>query len=875
MDPLLEQFLSEGRDALQAIGEQLMQLETRPEDASLVAELFRHVHTLKGNSGLFSFPDMTRVLHAGEDLMAVVRDGKQPFTALTADSLLQAADFVDLLFDEIENHGSYAASHAGVASALADTLRRQIVSSDPAAPELAPGTLALAAEPAPAWGLLNPPFDLAVVPEPQRMAIYQHLCQGGQVFAVQYQPEAECFFQGLDPLHQAMHTPGQLWGQVVAREPWPELALLDAYRCVLGFHLLSDASRDELEEYYRYTPDAITLHALSVEDLILPLAGPSGGPIYEDFIAEAWPLLLQGDAVALQRATDAVLALSSPALWQSGVLRWLRLVIAEEPYNYVRQQALLQCLHPMTLLAANSAANPVQDKAAVVELDIAESTRAEVLRIQQQVLQLPVSDDWHVGRLRAAAHSLRACLPVDSQTQAQLQQALAQAEALRSGQPLLDYLQALSGSAPAAVHTPSPALPEVALPEALPAEPDMSLIKRSDSGGGLSRSLKVDQEKIDHLVNLIGEMVVCKNALPYLAQRAESVYHCRELARELKAQYVVINRIADEMQDAILQVRMLPVSSVFQRFPRLVRDISRRLGKDVRLVLQGEETAADKTIIESLGDPLVHIVRNSLDHGFELPAQRQAAGKPPYGTLTLRAAQEADRVIIDIIDDGAGIDPEVVKRKAYQRGIIDESTLERLSDQAAINLVFAAGFSTAEVVSDLSGRGVGMDVVRSAIEKVNGSIQLQSQKGRGTQLRLSLPLSMAISNVMVIQSDGQLFGVPMDAVVETVRVARRDIHTIKASLTTVLRGRIVPLKALNQLLGMAAPPLCNEDDEFAVLLVRLGGEVAGLLVDDFHATTSVIIKPLSSVLSGLAVYTGSALMGDGSVLMVLNVKELL
>jgi two-component system chemotaxis sensor kinase CheA len=388
------------------------------------------------------------------------------------------------------------------------------------------------------------------------------------------------------------------------------------------------------------------------------------------------------------------------------------------------------------------------------------------------------------------------------------------------------------------------------------------------------RSLKVDQAKIDRLMNLIGELVVSKNALPYLAQRAETHYGVRELSREIKGEYSVINRIADEMQDAIMQVRMMAVSFVFQRFPRLVRDISRKLGKDVQLVLEGEQTEADKNIIESLADPLIHIVRNSLDHGLETPEVRRACGKRETGTLTIRAAQEADRVVIEITDDGKGIDPAVIKRKAYEKGLIDEAALERIDDREAVNLIFAAGLSTSEVVSDLSGRGVGMDVVRSAVQKINGTVVIESKLGTGTTIRISLPLSMAVTQVMIVESDGQLFGVPMDNVVETVRVPRSDLRAIKQSLTVVLRGRIVPLKALNTLLGISASPRVNSDDELAVLLVQAGGEVLGLLVDGFKETIGLIQKPLAGFLSGLSAYSGSALMGDGSVLMILNIREI-
>ncbi len=508
---------------------------------------------------------------------------------------------------------------------------------------------------------------------------------------------------------------------------------------------------------------------------------------------------------------------------------------------------------------------------------------AAIVATQREILALPDDPVWLPGRIKAAAAALSGCLRASGTSDAlpALEAATTAALAANNGAPLLAWLDDRF-SPLTALEAGSATLPDAALPArdarpSPPPEPDAEVKfgRRAEDAIAGPKSLKVDQAKIDRLMNLIGEMVVAKNALPYLAGRAEAVFGVRELSRDIKGHYAVINRIAEEMQDAIMQVRMMPVSFVFQRFPRLVRDLSRKLGKEVNLVLEGEETEADKNIIEALGDPLMHIVRNSLDHGIELPEVRRAAGKPAAGTLTLRAAQESDRVVIVIQDDGKGIDPDVIKRKAYTKGLIDEATLERIGDQEAVNLVFAAGFSTAEQVSDLSGRGVGMDVVRTAVDKVNGTLALTSERGRGTHLSLSLPLSMAVTNVMIVVSDGQRFGIPMDSVVETVRVPRAAIRTIKRSLATVLRGRIVPLKSINGLLGLDVAPKANADDELAVLVVRLGHESVGLLVDDFRETLDIILKPMTGVLAGIPAYAGSALMGDGSVLMVLNVKELL
>jgi two-component system chemotaxis sensor kinase CheA len=460
---------------------------------------------------------------------------------------------------------------------------------------------------------------------------------------------------------------------------------------------------------------------------------------------------------------------------------------------------------------------------------------------------------------------------------ASLDAALAQALSSNCALPLKDWMSAHGDSPAAAANPPAaaanPDRPDPANSES-PREVSDAKVGSPVDALPASAVLKVDQEKIDRLMSLIGEMVVAKNGLPFLAARAETVYGVRELSREIKTQYAVINRIAEEMQDAIMQVRMMPVSGVFQRFPRLVRDISRKLGKEVLLTLEGEETEADKNIIEALAEPLIHIVRNSLDHGIENPQVRRAAGKAVEGRLVIRASQDSGRVLIDITDDGKGIDPAVIKRKAYDKGIIDEALLERISDQEAINLVFAAGFSTAETVSDLSGRGVGMDVVRNAVERVNGSVELTSEVGKGTHLRLSLPLSMAVTNVMVIESNKQIFGVPMDMVLETVRIPQGAIRSIKNRQTFVLRNRILPLRSLNELLANDSPQVSNALDEMATLVVQIHGESLGLVVDDFREVVDIILKPMGGILNALPGYSGSALLGDGSVLMVLNPKEL-
>jgi two-component system chemotaxis sensor kinase CheA len=717
----------------------------------------------------------------------------------------------------------------------------------------------------------------------------------------------ECFFQGEDPFFQARQTPDLLWGGIVQRESWPNLSDMDAYRCMLDFHILSTAPKSAIDEYFRYIPEQIIIEVLSPLSMIIPTGDPNGGPVYEDFVSEAIELLHKNDIESFSRAVQTMLELSSPDLWLSSALRWLLLVLELEPNKLLVLTAIIQSISSLTptnwldLEQHVTNSQPIIEPLALQTSTVISQSSLEtdailsLLSTQREILQLPTKESWEIGRLKSVVATLKCCLMATQGHDAlsYLETAADQFYSHGDTTPLILWidnqlsnlkvaatdLTAQPSQSDQITHIDKNETPDIQLTpgSSLSTESngDIKFGRRAEDTTLGAKSLKVDQVKIDRLMNLIGEMVVSKNALPYLANRAETIFGVRELSREIKTQYGVINRIAEEMQDAIMQVRMMPVSFVFQRFPRLVRDISRKLGKEVNLILEGEDTEADKNIIESLGDPLVHIVRNSLDHGFELPEVRRAVGKPAVGTLIIRATQVSDRVIIEIIDDGKGIDPEVIKRKAYEKGILNEAALERISDLEAVNLVFAAGFSTAEVISDLSGRGVGMDVVRTTVENVNGSLSLESEKGKGTRLSISLPLSMAVTNVMIIECYGQQLGVPMDSVVETVRIPRVDIRCIKQSMATVLRGRIVPLKSVNQLLGINAQPRANEDDELAILVVRVGNESLGLLVDNFRETIDIILKPMTGLLAEITAYSGSALMGDGSVLLVLNIKDLL
>ncbi|HAL39945.1 MAG TPA: chemotaxis protein CheA, partial [Polaromonas sp.] len=594
MNPLLEQFISEARECLQDIGEKLMQLEQAPADAGLMVELFRLVHTLKGNSGLFDFPEMTRVLHAGEDLMDEVRNGRVAYSQGLADQLLDAMDFVGLLCDEIESAGRIDASRAADSASLAGALRALIVSQSVAVAEDGQPAADLASPAAPATPA-SAQLSLAEIPEDVRMEAYRRAMDGDALHWVTYTPAEECFFQGDDPFFTARQTPDVLWGRIVPRESWPPLAELDAYRCVLEFQLLTTAPREELAEYYRYVPDQVGIIAMDPWFLVIPQGNPNGGPVYEDFVADALQHLEVGDLEALKQASQTMLQLSNPELWLSSALRWLIELLDRMPDQRAAMRSLIESLRTLappdwTAAKDASASTPLHSANPLKPLSEEDATALEaIFAAQRQILMLDDQPVWQAGRLKAAAGVLINCGKAigDHVAQCEIETALQQALATGSSAPLLAWLAAREGGPlPAAVAASSANDASVAKAPASAGSPATEdegpkFTRRAEDTMAGPKSLKVDQAKIDLLMNLIGEMVVSKNALPYLAQRAEEQFGVRELAREIKAQYAVINRIAEEMQGAIMQVRMMPVSFVFQRFPRLVRDLSRKLGKEV------------------------------------------------------------------------------------------------------------------------------------------------------------------------------------------------------------------------------------------------------------------------------------------------------
>ncbi len=420
-------------------------------------------------------------------------------------------------------------------------------------------------------------------------------------------------------------------------------------------------------------------------------------------------------------------------------------------------------------------------------------------------------------------------------------------------------LTAIVKAAPAAQvpQTAQPAQAQAPAPQPK-AAPKQEAAKPTHQATQVEQTIRVDVSRLDSLVNLVGELVLSRNMLSQIAGELENKFENEYLVEQLLVATNAIGMNTTELQLAIMKTRMIAIGKVFNKFPRVVRDIARDTGKEIELIISGEETELDKQVIESIGDPLLHMIRNSCDHGVETPEVRLSKGKPRMGTVNLSAYHEGNHVVIEIKDDGAGMDPEKLKRKAIEKGVITVDEAKNMDDKQAFSLIFKAGFSTAEKITNISGRGVGMDVVRTNIEKLNGIITIDSKINEGSTFYLKLPLTLAIIQALLVEVAGETFAIPLASVVETVRITNEEIHSFEGSEVLKLRDRVLSLIRLDEAFAL---------DE----LDALAEKQLGFIVDKLIGQEEIVIKSLGDYLGGNPGIAGATITGDGRVRLILDV----
>ena len=702
MNELHEQFLIETRELVEQATDNLLALEQAPNDDGPLDGAFRAFHTLKGAAGIVEFAAMGRVMHAAEELLAVARAGDHPITADLIGDCLSCLDQIVIWVAAMESEGI----PPGDAETAADALVARFASS--------------------AERAIAPVAPTAALPPPWvEQLLAKTMGAGTARTAIRFMPDAECFFDGDDPVATISQLPGLLAFDLHPREPWPELDDIDPFACNLIIDALSGRSSEEIAEFLQPVRGRTQIHALAERS---------------------------SDGVAFPERAVAILK---------------------------AQMALV---------------TEAKDETFPGRLGSAGRVAANVLR--------------HLGHDIAAA-TIDAVLAESVET----------ADASR-------YVAALD-----AILSPQ-AAPETAL-AAVP----------SPRQKATARTLRIDVERVDAIVNLTGELTVVKNALAHASRLARDGTDPSGLAETLKDQYGRLDRLMTELHRSVLAIRVLPMHDTFRRFPRLVREMAGDLGKAVRLVTEGEATEADKAVVEGLFEPLLHVLRNAIDHGIESAEERAAVGKHKTATICLRCRREGEQVVVEVADDGRGVDVAAVRREAAGRGLATADALAAMPDDEVVDLIFTPGFSTRTSVTGTSGRGVGMDAVRAAIERIGGRITLGGRPGEGMTVRFTLPLSVMITRVMTVEAGGQAFGVPFEAVIGTLQLRRDMIAPIGAAEAFTLRDRTVPLVNLARCLGLEGdaekPPVAN-------IIVA---EAGGARVDRFGEPLDVMLKPLEGLLA--------------------------
>ena len=384
--------------------------------------------------------------------------------------------------------------------------------------------------------------------------------------------------------------------------------------------------------------------------------------------------------------------------------------------------------------------------------------------------------------------------------------------------------------------------------------------KKSHAG----QSVRVDIEKLDTLMNLMGELVINKVRLEQIGQ----THRLSELTETLEQ----MDRVTTDLQNIVMKVRMVPVSQVFNRFPRMVRDVTKELNKEINLTIEGEDTELDRTVIDEIGDPIMHLLRNSLDHGIEMPDEREAKGKPRVGEVGLIARHEGNNVVIMVTDDGKGIDANVIRRKAVEKGLFTQEEVDSMEDSDAVRIVFLPGFSTAEKISDISGRGVGMDVVKSKIESLSGQVDVETHVNEGSIFKIKLPLTLAIIQAMLVQVQNEMYAIPLASIDSTLSIQPTDIRTVQNNEVIVLRGEIIPIIRMEETLMV---PHVKDTHELFVVVVHAGDSKAGIVVDKLIGQQEIVIKTLGNLFMGLKMFSGATVLGDGRVALILDVATML
>jgi two-component system, chemotaxis family, sensor kinase CheA len=905
MEQMRDTFRAEALDLLIELDSALLALEAEPNDSTLVHRVFRAIHTIKGSGATAGFTHLAGFAHKMEEAFDLAREGKLAVTADLIDCGLKACDVIRLIIaDQTEG-----AAVSGELEATGAFTRLLPASENPHAgqsEELKPGTE------------LRTAFEIVFKPNREMfysgadpVTLLDDLRELGQAHITAHSDQ-------VPPLSTLEAEHCYLWWEILLITGRDRAAIQDVFvfvedECEIRIRLREDQGA-ALALLGSVPAEAFELFVVECEDHLEGI--------------ERDALRLEQDPASRDHL-DSLFRSVHSIKGNAGLL--LGHVASGALLSSHPLQLLLRVSHGLESLLDSFrgvTAGPVPDGTIQTALETCDAIRSLLGNLTHDGAGGPISPDLLV-RLGIQTSSAPSGQTMDGREAAFLNTTSQCVEMIAgclqrmendSGPPgpvLETYLRGLKTLSAAAQYHNRPELEEPVaqqlriLDAAMRTGAALSSEERSVLGGAFRAArcvldgiltdgdvthvpepvvatpaqaktaadqpaasappstIRIDQDKLDRLMRVVGELLVARGAFPMLVQKLNDGADGSGVMKDLKETGSNISRIADELQTSVMSIRMLPVKTVFQRFPRLVRDLARSLEKEVRLVIEGEGIEMDKTILEQIGDPLVHLIRNAVDHGLEPPEERRAQGKDASGQLTLRALREAGGIAIEVTDDGRGLDVGALKRKAVEKGLLTPEAAAGMSEETAFQLVFLPGLTTAAKVTDVSGRGVGMDVVRSNIRNLHGNVEIRSMLGRGTTLRIKLPTSLMISKGILLEAGAEEYILPLSNIRDMVKLPTQEAHNYRGVTLAQVRGNIYSIFSLADMLGLAP----TKTAELSVAIVEAGTVKYGLVVDKFLNEVEVLVKPLGGGLGQCKQFQGAAIMGDGRVVLVLNALE--
>ncbi|EOG8375393.1 chemotaxis protein CheA [Pseudomonas aeruginosa] len=740
-EEILQDFLVEAGEILEQLSEQLVELESRPDDMDLLNAIFRGFHTVKGGAGFLQLNALVECCHIAENVFDILRKGERRVSSELMDVVLQALDTVNAMFDQVREQSEPTPATPELLAALARLAEPE--GAEPAEPVQAPPAAV-------------PPAEPAAPPEAPAQSASSDITD-------------DEFEQLLDAL-QGDEAPASAVAEAPAAPAGDEISDAEF-----------EALLDQLHGKGKFVPPAVSAEPAQVPaEAVEPAAAAAGDDISDDEF-EALLDELHGKG----KFGDVPEAAGTPAA-------------------------------PAAAAPAAAPAEQGKAPAAAGGDEISDDEFESLL------------DELHgKGKFNGASEAVAAAAAVAKN---------------------------IAAKSPAA----KPVAPAKAA-AARPAAPDRPAASEAETTG------RVDTARLDEIMNMVGELVLVRNRLVRLGLNSGDEAMAKAVAN--------LDVVTGDLQMSVMKTRMQPIKKVFGRFPRLVRDLARNMKKEINLELVGEETDLDKNLVEALADPLVHLVRNAVDHGIESPEEREAAGKPRVGQVVLSAEQEGDHILLMITDDGKGMDAEVLRNKAVEKGLLERDAADRLTDLECYNLIFAPGFSTKTEISDVSGRGVGMDVVKTKISQLNGTVNVFSQKGSGSKIVIKVPLTLAIMPTLMVMLGSQAFAFPLVNVNEIFHLDLSRTNVVDGQEVVIVRDKALPLFYLKRWLVPSAAH--EEQGEGHVVILSVGTQRIGFVVDQLVGQEEVVIKPLGKMLQGTPGMAGATITGDGRIALILDVPSML